>query len=55
MKQFFNGQAAKAMVGLGTALTTWLTTEYPGARWEPAAVAAVGAVLVFLVPNAPKG
>jgi hypothetical protein len=55
MKQFVNGQAAKALVGLGTAVITWLTTEYPTAKWEPAAIALIGAALTWLVPNAPKG
>ena len=54
MKQFVNGQASKALVGLATAVTTWLSTEYGSRTWEPAAIAGIGAVLVFLVPNTPR-
>ena len=50
--QFFNGQAAKALIGAATALTTWLSTYYGGTRWEPAVVPVIGAALVYLVPNA---
>jgi hypothetical protein len=54
MKMLLSGQASKALIGAGTALTTWLSTYYGGTRWEPAVVAVIGAVLVYLVPNASK-
>lgn len=52
LKGLVNGSAAKALIGAATALTTYLSTYYGDTRWEPAVVAVVGAVLVYLIPNA---
>jgi hypothetical protein len=54
MGAFFNGQASKALIALGSAVTTLLTTLYGTAKWEPTAIAFIGFVLTYLVPNAPK-
>jgi hypothetical protein len=54
MKQFVNGQAAKAVAGLIGAATIFLS-HYADTWWEPSAVAALTALAVWVVPNAPKG
>lgn len=47
-------QSSKALVAvLGAALAV-LTTTYAAAKWEPGVVAGLTALLVYLVPNAPK-
>jgi hypothetical protein len=54
MNAFFNGRASKALVAVFTAAASALTTYFGTARWEPAALAVLGAVMVWLVPNSPK-
>ena len=50
----FNGTASKFLVSVMGAISVGLTSYYSSAQWEPAALAAVGAILVYLVPNASK-
>jgi hypothetical protein len=47
----FNGTAAKFLVAVSGAISTALTVFYGTARWEPAALAGLSAVMVYLVPN----
>jgi len=54
MIPFLNGQASKFLIAVATAASTWLTTSYGTAKWEPIVVTVIGAILVFLVPNSPK-
>lgn len=54
MNQFFNGQASKFLISVAGAVLTGLGTYYGTAKWEPIVAAALSAVLVYLVPNAPK-
>jgi type IV secretory pathway VirB2 component (pilin) len=54
MSQFFNGSASKFLVAVMGAVLTGLGTYYGTSRWEPIVAAGLGAVMVFLVPNAPK-
>ena len=46
------GTAAKFLVAAAGAISTVLTTYYGTARWLPAALAGMAALLVYLVPNA---
>ena len=52
MSQFANGQASKFLVALFSAAASALATYWGSARWEPAAVMGIGAVLTYLIPNA---
>ena len=54
MSGFLNGSASKFLVSVMTALCTWLTTSYGTAKWEPVVITAIGALMVFLVPNSAK-
>lgn len=45
----------KFLVASLTAVGVALQTAYPADHWSQAIVAGVGAVLVYLVPNSPKG
>ena len=45
----------KFIVAALAALAVALQTAYPGYAWSQAIVAGVGAILVYLVPNSPKG
>ena len=55
LRPLVNGQASKFIVAAATAVSTWLTTSYGTAKWEPVVITGVGALLVYLVPNqAPK-
>lgn len=53
MKTFLSGSASKFLVSVMGAVMTGLGTYYGGSKWEPIAVAAISAVLVYLVPNTP--
>jgi hypothetical protein len=48
-----NGQASKFLVAVLSAVASGLAVFYGNARWEPVAVMAVGAVMTWLIPNAP--
>lgn len=54
LSQFFNGQASKALVSILTTVAAALPVYYGSAKWEPVAVMVLGAVMTYLVPNAPK-
>lgn len=45
---------AKFLVAIVAAVSVFLETMYPYARWEHAVTAGIGAFLVYLVPNAPR-
>lgn len=51
MKAILSGSSAKFVVALLTAATT-LLGHYSSSWWEPALATAVGAIAVWLVPNA---
>ena len=48
------GQYAKFLVGGAAAIITALTPYYGSAKWFVAVTAALGAALVYIVPNQPK-
>jgi hypothetical protein len=48
-----SGSLSKFLITLFGAAQTYLSLYYSSARWEPAAVALMTGVLVYLVPNAP--
>ena len=54
MFPFLNGQSSKFLIAIATAVSTWLTTSYGTAKWEPIVVTVIGALMVYLVPNSPK-
>ena len=54
MKSLINGQSAKFLVALLTTAATSLSTYYGNTRWEPVVVSVLGALCVWLIPNAPK-
>lgn len=45
------GSAAKFVVAIAGAITTVLTIYYGTAKWLPAALSGIAALLVYLVPN----
>lgn len=51
VKSVLNGGASKFLVSVMGAVMTGLGTYYGGSKWEPIASAAIGALLVYLVPN----
>ena len=53
VSSFVNGQSAKFVVAVLTAATT-LLQHWSGQWWEPPAVGLLGAVALWIVPNAPK-
>lgn len=53
-RQLVNGQASKFLVSVLTAVAAALPVYFGGAKWEPVVIMALGAVLTYLVPNAPK-
>lgn len=50
----FNGTASKFLVAIMGAVSVGLTSYFSSAAWEPAALSAIAAVMVYLVPNATK-
>ena len=54
LSQLTSGQASKALVAGLTAIAAALPLYFGSARWEPVVVMAIGAVLTYLIPNAPK-
>jgi uncharacterized membrane protein (UPF0136 family) len=54
MTQLVNGQASKALVAVLTAVAAALPIYYGTQKWVPIVVMALGALSVWLVPNAPK-
>ena len=54
LKQFVNGEASKALVGMLTTVAAALPLYFSSAKWEPIVVMALGAVTTYLVPNSPK-
>jgi hypothetical protein len=46
------GQASKFLVAVFSAAASAITVYYGTAKWEPAAIAAIGAVLTYAIPNA---
>lgn len=46
---------SKAIVAAITAAGIGLQTAYPAGHWQQTAAAAIGAFLVWFVPNSPKG
>lgn len=48
------GNYAKFLVGAAAAVVTGLQPYYGGQHWFTALTAGIGAILVYLVPNAPK-
>lgn len=49
-----SGQYAKAFVALATVAEAFITTQWPHGKYTIAAMAGIGAALVYLVPNAGK-
>jgi hypothetical protein len=47
-----NGNASKFLVSVFGTVSTGLTAYYGTAKWEPAVLAGLAALLVYLVPNA---
>jgi hypothetical protein len=47
-----NGNASKFLVSVFGTVSTGLTAYYGTAKWEPAVLAGLSALLVYLVPNA---
>jgi hypothetical protein len=47
------GSYAKLIVSVATAVITALQPYYGHEAWYPALIAGIGAVLVYVVPNAP--
>jgi uncharacterized membrane protein (UPF0136 family) len=54
MNQIVNGQASKALVAVLTAVAAALPLYFGTAKWVPVVVMGLGALLTYLVPNAPK-
>lgn len=54
LKQFTTGQANKALVNILTAISSGLVLYCGSAKWQPLVVLAIGAIIHYLVPNAPK-
>lgn len=54
MNAVLSGQASKFLVALLAVLASALPVYFGSARWEPVVIQLVGALLVYLVPNAPK-
>ena len=52
MKQLLDGSAAKTLVAVGQVIVIILGAYFASDKWEPGTVAAIGAVFVYLVPNA---
>ena len=50
--QLVNGQASKALVAVLTTVAAALPIYYGTAKWVPVVVMALGALSVYLVPNA---
>ena len=53
LSQFFNGQAAKALVAILTTVAAALPVYFGDAKWLPLVVMALGAITTWLVPNTP--
>lgn len=53
-RQLVNGEASKALVAVLTTVAAALPIYYGTAKWVPIVVMGLGAVLTYLVPNAPK-
>lgn len=48
------GTISKFLVSVITAASSSLTVFYGTARWEPAVIAGLGAIGVYLIPNSEK-
>jgi hypothetical protein len=50
-----SSQYAKAFAAVATVAEIFIQTQWPDGKYTAASLAAIGAILVYLVPNAKKG
>lgn len=53
VKQLVNGEAAKALVAILTAVAAALPVYFTDAPWLPVVIMVIGAITTYLVPNKP--